>query len=448
ACFKGDRFTGQIYEEFKQGSGAPDADFIIYIATMYDSNCGSNETVAFAAHCMQSLETGRPLAGHTNICPNQLIRRPRNHHFLLSTLKHELAHALGMSASLFGSFRDENGRKMPKSDVVQSFTFADWYTRLGPVNHTVSYIVTPNVKKYARQHFNCSTLIGAELENQGSQGTAGTHWEKRVFENEGMAGTHTQNPVYSGLTLAIMQDTGWYEVEHSLAENLHWGKNLGCDFAQKSCAFWIRSRRDRNESIEPFCDIVKPKDQKATRTRCTLDMNSVSQCTLVEYEEDLPIEYQIYDSLPDVDPELIGRYGGSVSLADYCPYQQEFEWKASRNNRIRDSRCFLTENTPDRNINFAMEEYGPRSKCFLHGNTSWIMKKCSHFTQNVISTSGCHEFLCQDGLLWITLLNQTYKYPCFKDGQKISIRKIWRGWAHEGMIICPSCPSICGDKAD
>ncbi len=33
-----------------------------------------------------------------------------------------------------------------------------------------------------RKHFNCSTLEGAELEDQGVLGTALTHWEKRVFE--------------------------------------------------------------------------------------------------------------------------------------------------------------------------------------------------------------------------------------------------------------------------
>jgi len=33
-----------------------------------------------------------------------------------------------------------------------------------------------------RKHFNCTTLEGAELEDQGLNGTVMTHWEKRVFE--------------------------------------------------------------------------------------------------------------------------------------------------------------------------------------------------------------------------------------------------------------------------
>jgi leishmanolysin-like peptidase len=41
---------------------------------------------------------------------------------------------------------------------------------------------------------------------QGGDGTALTHWEKRVFQNEAMTGTvNTDNPVYSRLTLALME---------------------------------------------------------------------------------------------------------------------------------------------------------------------------------------------------------------------------------------------------
>ena len=37
-------------------------------------------------------------------------------------------------------------------------------------------------QREARNHFNCPTLEGAELEDQVPNGTAYTHWEKRVFE--------------------------------------------------------------------------------------------------------------------------------------------------------------------------------------------------------------------------------------------------------------------------
>lgn len=121
-------------------------------------------------------------------------------------------------------------------------------------------MVTPRVVKEARAHFNCSKLEGAELENQGESGTHTTHWEKRLYEvcvvlfyertrqclqNEAMTGTHTQNPVYSRLTLAMMEDTGWYTANYSMAQPLHWGHNLGCNFAMGSCAHWIAMRKQQ-----------------------------------------------------------------------------------------------------------------------------------------------------------------------------------------------------------
>lgn len=43
-------------------------------------------------------------------------------------------------------------------------------------------MVTPKVREEARNFFNCPDLEGAEIESQGGIGTAGSHWEKRVFE--------------------------------------------------------------------------------------------------------------------------------------------------------------------------------------------------------------------------------------------------------------------------
>ena len=41
---------------------------------------------------------------------------------------------------------------------------------------TVNQIVTPSVVAVVRAHFNCPSLTGAELEDQGGSGTAGSHW--------------------------------------------------------------------------------------------------------------------------------------------------------------------------------------------------------------------------------------------------------------------------------
>lgn len=66
--------------------------------------------------------------------------------------------------------------------VIKSVNRPDWEVRSGKINRTVQMIVTPRVVEEVRKHFDCTDLEGAELENQGEEGTALTHWEKRIFE--------------------------------------------------------------------------------------------------------------------------------------------------------------------------------------------------------------------------------------------------------------------------
>lgn len=46
----------------------------------------------------------------------------------------------------------------------------------------MNMMVTPRVQAEVRRHFECDRIEGAELEDQGGDGTALTHWEKRLFE--------------------------------------------------------------------------------------------------------------------------------------------------------------------------------------------------------------------------------------------------------------------------
>ena len=207
----------------------------------------------------------------------------------------------------------------------------------------VDVVVTPRVREEVQRHFGCDQLTGAELEDQGEEGTALTHWEKRLFENEAMTGTHTQNPIYSRITMALMEDTGWYLPNYDMAEELKWGKNLGCDFALKSCKEWMETRAAAGKSIHPYCNKVK---RDPLETECTDDRSSVALCNLVHHGHMLPPPFQNFDSIPHVSSD-VGYYGGSVALADYCPYIQEFTWR-SNNVVVRGSHCAYTENQPSK----------------------------------------------------------------------------------------------------
>lgn len=451
-------------------NGIQDADFVFYISTLQSVRCGKGSTIAYAAHCQQETTLNRPIAGHANICPDSISTKPQDLETLISTFKHEILHALGFSVSLYAFYLDPNGLNptvdafkklqnkqqtlannrstfngggsmlMISKKILQRVPRKNWMVRGGNITNNVFVISTPNVLREVRNHFNCSKLEGAELENQGEDGTLLTHWEKRLFENEAMTGTHTQNPVYSRITLALMEDTGWYKVNYSLAQPLEWGRNLGCDFAMKSCKEWMDTKRRQGKSIHPFCDRVK-KDP--LQTECNDNRDSVALCNLRQYDQKLDRKFQIFDEIKNVSQDAVSYYGGSVILADYCPYIQEFTWKQN-NETVRGSKCSFPENNPSIEKNFALEHYGTNSKCMNHGDEMWVERTCQEIRQWQHWGSGCYQYRCtEDGFLSIIIKNHTY--ICMFDNQEIKIQLSYNNWLHKGSIICPKCTELCSN---
>ena len=77
-------------------------------------------------------------------------------------------------------------------------------------------IILPDVVAYARKYFNCPTLIGVPLENDGQVGTKGSHWEKLFIPNEYMNPTIENPGVLSGFTGTVLQASGWYTVKKQI----------------------------------------------------------------------------------------------------------------------------------------------------------------------------------------------------------------------------------------
>ncbi|CAD5221600.1 unnamed protein product [Bursaphelenchus xylophilus] len=411
-------------------------NFILYITAFNSTRCNDMATVAYAVHCQQD-STKRPIAGNVNICPASLSTRPHDQELLISTIKHEIAHALVFSDALFKDFPRNPIRTIKR----------DWPMRNGHVVQRRHHVIaSPRVAEEVQRHFNCSNLLGAELEDQGGYGTSMVHWEKRIFENEAMTGTHTQNPVYSRITLALFEDSGWYDVSYESAEDFMYGKNLGCDFVQMTCGEWIRTRQEQGLSIMPFCQAPKHDGLRSLAvTSCTSERNALSFCNLIPYEEELIPYYQYFEHLNGISDAKVSFYGGSVELADYCPFYQAFAWRdpAADQPFFRDSRCSLDINTPTVDSNPIMEVYGNSSKCFDLLIT-WTERKCGRvktFSQNL---AGCYEYTCKKGRVNVRVAGSSSYYPCYHEGQHIHINQIINGWLRQGIIVCPSCDEICG----
>eukprot|EP00758_Cryptobia_borreli_P015904 Tbor_TRINITY_DN6064_c1_g1::TRINITY_DN6064_c1_g1_i2::g.10459::m.10459 len=90
----------------------------------------------------------------------------------------------------------------------------------------VLYFKSSKVVEKARKQFNCPTLKGPELEDEGGSGSGSSHWERRNHMDDimsGISGTRYLTPI----TLAVMEDSGHYTIDWSKAENPKWMYKAG-----------------------------------------------------------------------------------------------------------------------------------------------------------------------------------------------------------------------------
>ncbi|XP_068102340.1 leishmanolysin-like peptidase [Hyperolius riggenbachi] len=435
--------------------GIRNADFVLYVSAITTERCSQENIVAYAAYCQLEADMDRPIAGYANLCPNMISTQPQEFAGMLSTVKHEIIHALGFSAGLFALYRDDNGDPLtPRymnglplfndslgvyqwSDRVVRSVTRDWdVSGSKVVKHVVFLLVTPRVKEEVRRHFGCPILEGMELENQGGMGTELNHWEKRLLENEAMTGSHTQNRVFSRITLALMEDTGWYRANYSMAQRLDWGRGKGCDFAMKSCKFWIQQQSRKNRAVSPFCHTLRSNPLKLT---CRQDQRAVAICNLQRFQQRLPLEYQYFDDIPGVARSELPYYGGAVEIADFCPFTQEFSWHLSGEYQ-RSSDCTMAQNQPASSRNYGAERYGPGSAC-LEQRSAFVMEQCMRRMSYPDWGSGCYQVSCSsEGLqVWV----EDSVYLCTRAGQVLAVSAHINGWFYEGHLVCPPCQDFC-----
>ncbi|XP_040852626.1 leishmanolysin-like peptidase isoform X2 [Ochotona curzoniae] len=402
----------------QEHEGIQDADFVLYVGALATERCSHENIISYAAYCQQEATMDRPIAGYANLCPNMISTQPQEFVGMLSTVKHEIIHALGFSAGLFAFYHDKDGNPLTSrfADGLPPFNYSLglyqwsdkvvrkverlWHVRDNKVvRHTVYLLVTPRVVDEARRHFNCPGLEGMELENQGGMGTELNHWEKRLLENEAMTGSHTQNRVLSRITLALMEDTG-------------------------------------RQMLSPYCDTLRSNPLQLT---CRQDQRAVAVCNLQKFPKPLPPEYQYFDELSGIPAQDLPYYGGSVEIADYCPFSQEFSWHLSGEYQ-RSSDCRILENQPEIFKNYGAEKYGPHSVCLIQ-KSAFVMEKCERKLSYPDWGSGCYQVSCSpQGLkVWV----QDTSYLCSRARQVLPVSIQMNGWIHNGDLLCPSCWDFC-----
>lgn len=148
-----------------------------------------------------------------------------------------------------------------------------------------------------------------------------------------MTASTVTDPVVSEFTLALLEGTGWYQVDYNKSELFVWGKGKGCSFLNDKCV-------DQNAvpRFEEFCSPL-------TRVSCTYTARAIGICgttrsTLTD---------------PNLDPAF--NYWGNNTIVldpfvDNCPYYTGFSFTDCEN-PVNQLTAY-----------YKGEKYGANSRCY------------------------------------------------------------------------------------
>jgi len=323
------------------------ADLIIYVsANPEEDYCGSGE-LATAISCNMD-QYDRPTAGAINFCletirlQDDLTASEETRRDLVGVATHEVGHVLGMDTYLMLFFRDaKTGDPLtPRPHALSKVTCVSGEERevLKPADNTLALVQTatgtryaeirtPTVRQVVRNQFDCQVMTGARFENQppNEKSCFGSHWDERLFYTEAMGPViNSVTNVLSPLTLALLEDSGWYKADYSVAGISVFGHGAGCDFVYEDC---IVEGEVPSYSKGFFCnDLLTISMGKQNIFLegvfgCDASSTHKSLCDMVDYDDPI-LESIGFDTTPPPEENQYfkpNNYGAFTKWTDYCP---------------------------------------------------------------------------------------------------------------------------------
>ncbi|KAK7199460.1 major surface protease gp63 [Novymonas esmeraldas] len=353
--------------------GVSNADFVLYVA----AGPIPSGAMAWALTC-QNFANGRPSVGVANVSPKYITDDQQ----AMRVVTHEILHALGFNYHVF----EERGM-LGYVDALRG----KW---------NVPSITSPSVVAQARAHFGCEEQTFLELEDMGGEGTELSHWKRRSMKDDLMAGI-TVAGIYSAMTIAAMEDTGFYKGNYSMAEPMMYGRNAGCRLRTHDCAV-----NGVSQFPDMFCGSAN-----ATNLVCASDRLGVGNCNIVNYDSPLPPQFQYFSST---------TLGGADVKMDYCPYVQPYA----------DSKCSFDGRFLKGSV------YGARSRCF---------DAPAGFAESGQSSAQyglCAKVYCGTTTYSVKVKGATTYTRC-SPGTTLPLSSLSSDFS-DGHITCPPYDSVCG----
>ena len=339
-----------------------------------------NEVLAAAAPCITNNDF-RPIAGILYLNSKLNFGVKNTNLYMKNLLLHEISHILGFHPYFF--------------TVLE----------MSSVEGSMSYITSKKVRDKAREHFGCTTLSGIPLENQGGEGSVGSHWESRHMLGDYMISTDYPEQAISDITLALFEDTGFYKVNYYSGGLFKFGKNKGCSFINKKCVI------NEVPSFDEFC---VNKDEP----KCGSSRTVKSRCYITEYSN-IPSQYQYFS-----DKSL-----GGFFAADYCPVPLLYE----SSNDYYPNHCQVGK----KNSSYAYgETIGNDSLCFM---SSLIQDSSTNSADSKIPV--CYKVSCDTNNNQIIITIGDKQVKCPKGGNSNFAPD-----GFKGSIECPKYEDVCSSN--
>ena len=270
-----------------------DTNFDVLILPEISGDLNSN-VLSAGTPCI-ALNNHRPLVGIVKINKNLSLEKTNFKYYMKILLFHEISHVLAFHPYFFNNLNLIS----TKSIDGQQYT----------------YINSPKVIEKAKLHFGCDNIKGVLLENDGGDGTAGSHWDSRYMLGDYMMASDYSEVVLSDISLALFEDIGFYKVNYYTGGLFRFGKNQGCSFIEKKCLY----NQGKNTMFpNEFCN-------ESGKSFCSSSHISKGNCLIKKYSS-ISKRFRYFGD----------KHTGGLSHADYCPVSNA---STNSNNYYFPSNC-------------------------------------------------------------------------------------------------------------
>lgn len=373
------------------------------------SNDVTGSTLATAVGIEFEEFSGRPIIGRVRYNKNMTVKK-NSIEAGIATAVHEITHVLVFNSDYYSKFFDpKTGKRLPETDVVKEKTVAGQKRKI---------IITPKVIAAAKKHFNCNSIEGLEVENQGGDGSAFSHWEERLMLGDMMIAEDGAENFISEITLALFEDSGWYMTNKFTGGLFVHGINKGCPFLEETC---LIKKQGKTKFKNEFC-------ARKNENTCDASHRQRTFCPMEISTEKIDESYQYF-----ANEKLIG----SAKFSDYCPvpFKNDNDTDDLYNNCILGQKQSIKEMAE-------FEAIGKNSACFI---SSLMKLDDGNYPQypSLVKSKGyshaCYEYKCNDSARIVEVVIDGKSYPCPREGGKITIEDSTK----KGNIQCMDYNLIC-----